>query len=121
MHSFIPTGTAVKPRCPRCAGPLERFDGDGDHEAYCQDCLSWCPAAEPPPAPPAPAAPATTWYVASTSGGAFVESGTDLDKLIRIVRDEVMGPACSEDCLISLGPRVVAVIQGDTGAVVHVR
>jgi hypothetical protein len=107
---------AVKPRCPRCAGPLERFDGDGDHELYCPDCTSYTIPPEPPPA--APAAP-TTWYTALTSQGEYVESSTSFDVLVKIVR-EVLDP--TDDVVITDGGhRVLAAVLGDTGAVVRVR
>jgi hypothetical protein len=125
--STVPRPTALVIRCPRCAGPLERFDGDGDHETYCPDCVSWAPVPEAPPRPavkPDPTAPAGiphTWYNAVTAGGSYVESDQDAERLIRICRDEIMGPDCEEDLYITLGPRIVAVIRGDTGAVVRLR
>ena len=114
MNTVHRNGSAVKPRCSRCGGALER---DRDGERYCPDCVSYATVPEAPPA-----ADPHAWYVAATATGTYVDGKTDLEELLRIVREEVMGtfPA-DEDAVITLGNRVVAIVLGDTGAVVRVR
>jgi hypothetical protein len=66
----------------------------------------------PPPPPPA-------WYDARTSDGHYVHGGRDLDALAAWCRD-VVSPT---DDLVLTTPQgqVVAVLRGDTGALVRVR
>jgi hypothetical protein len=97
----------LRPRCPRCAGRLRRCQG----ELFCPDCTSYTIPPEPPPAP--------AWYDARTSDGAYVHGGTDLGQLAAWVRD-IVSPT---DDIVLTTPQglVVAVLRGDTGAVVRVR
>jgi hypothetical protein len=105
-----PTRTLpVRPRCHRCAGRLYHCQG----ETYCPACTGFTLATAEPAEPPA----APTWYEARTVDGSHVHTGPDLDALIAWVRDVV---AAEDDVIISAGPRVVAIVQGD-GGVVQVR
>lgn len=91
-------------RCPACRGELWRFDG----EALCPDCTRFEPAA--------------VWFKATAAGsGAYVEESQSLDRLLRVLRYEIMDIPGPEDVVISEGARVVAVIRGADGAVVRVR
>jgi hypothetical protein len=67
--------------------------------------------APPPPRP---------LFVASNAGE-YVESDYDLERLLRVLREEIMDPGDRDDVVVSAGPEVVAVIRGDDLAVVRVR
>jgi hypothetical protein len=97
----------LTPRCPRCAGRLCRCRG----ELYCADCLRFT-------LPPVPA-PGPTWYDARTVDGHYVHGGTDLGALAAWV----LGVLDATDDVLLTTPagKVVAVVLGDTGAVVRVR
>jgi hypothetical protein len=97
----------LRPRCRRCAGLLEHCEG----ETYCPDCVSFTIPADAPPAP--------AWYDAVTVDGSHVHTGPDLGALAEWVRG-VLDPG-ADDVLIVAAGRVVAVVRGDTGAVVRVR
>jgi hypothetical protein len=97
----------LKPRCPRCAGRLHRCRG----ELFCADCTAFTITPEPPPGP--------TWYDARTTDGHYVHGGTDLGALAEWVLGVLDPP---DDVLLTTpAGQVVAVVQGDTGAVVRVR
>ena len=98
---------ALTPRCPRCAGRLCRCEG----ETYCPDCTRYTLPAEPPPGP--------AWYDARTTDGQYVHGGTDLGALAEWVLG-VLDPQ-GDVLLTTPAGQVVAVVQGDTGAVVRVR
>jgi hypothetical protein len=67
-----------------------------------------------PEAPPAP-----SWYDARTSDGHYIHGGRDPGELVAWVRD-LVGP--TDDVVFTTADNlVVAVLRGDTGAVVRVR
>jgi hypothetical protein len=97
----------LTPRCPRCAGRLYRCRG----ELYCADCVRYTLPAEPPLGP--------VWYDARTTDGNYVHGGTDLGALAEWVLG-VLDPQ-GDVLLTTPAGKVVAVVRGDTGAVVRVR
>jgi hypothetical protein len=66
-----------------------------------------------------PGSAATTWYEAVTVDGSRVHAGPDLPALAEWVLG-VLDPG-ADDVLIVAAGRVVAVVRGDSGAVVRVR
>jgi hypothetical protein len=80
-----------------------------------------CLTCTPPAADTRPVVRGTTWYVAVSAGGAYVESSLDLDRLCRIVRDEVLSPddGTQDDVIITDGHHVRALILAD-GRVIQI-
>jgi hypothetical protein len=74
------------------------------------------PASRRPQAPPPPRPQFT-----ATNCGEYVESDYDLERLLRVLREEIMDAGDRDDVVVSAGPEVVAVIRGDDLAVVRVR
>jgi hypothetical protein len=99
-----PGRRTLRPRCRRCPGLLQHCEG----ETYCPGCTSFTVASEPAPA----------WYDAVTVDGSHVHTGPDLGALAEWVRGVI---DAADDVLIVAAGRVVAVVRGDTGAVVRVR
>ncbi|HJT78212.1 MAG TPA: hypothetical protein VJ739_13495 [Gemmataceae bacterium] len=50
------------------------------------------------------------WFVA-TCQGEYVESDRSLDRLLRVLREEIMDRGSAEDVVIHAGGRVVAVVR----------
>jgi hypothetical protein len=89
--------------CPDCGADLWHMAG----EPVCPDCTRY--TADPPP------------LFVATDCGEYVESDYDLERLLRVLREEIMDPGSDSDVVVTAFHRVVAVIKGDTLAVVRVR